>query len=47
MIQQKQPDIVLLDICMPVMDGIEVLKQLQQMEIDCICLLAATMISIL
>ena len=35
MIQQKQPDIVLLDICMPVMDGIEVLKRLQQMEIDC------------
>ena len=33
MIQQKQPDIVLLDICMPVMDGIEVLKRLQQMEI--------------
>ena len=31
----KKPDIVFTDIRMPVMDGIEVLKQLQQMEIDC------------
>ena len=48
MIQQKQPDIVLLDICMPVMDGIEVLKQLQQWKLTVRSLfLAATMISIL
>ena len=30
MIQQKQPDIVLLDICMPVMDGISLAKNLYE-----------------
>ena len=29
MIREKHPDIVLLDVCMPVMNGIEVLKSLQ------------------
>ena len=41
-------DVILSDISMPVMDGIEVLKRLQQMEITVRSLFsAATMISIL
>lgn len=35
MIQRKKPDIVLLDICMPVMDGITVLKKIQEMGMPC------------
>lgn len=35
MIREKHPDIVLLDVCMPVMNGIEVLKSLQKLKIQC------------
>lgn len=35
MILEKKPDIVFLDVCMPVMDGIEVLRQLKKENLDC------------
>jgi two-component system, chemotaxis family, chemotaxis protein CheY len=43
--QQENPDLVLLDINMPVMDGIETLKKLRELDPECIVVMLTSLAS--
>jgi len=43
--QQEKPDLVLLDINMPVMDGIETLKKLRELDPDCVVVMLTSLAS--
>jgi two-component system, chemotaxis family, chemotaxis protein CheY len=43
--QQENPDLVLLDINMPVMDGIETLKRLREIDPECIVVMLTSLAS--
>ena len=41
--QRDQPDLVLLDVNMPIMDGIETLKKLREVDPDCIVVMLTSL----
>lgn len=43
--QQENPDLVLLDINMPIMDGIETLKKLREIDPECIVVMLTSLAS--
>jgi two-component system, chemotaxis family, chemotaxis protein CheY len=43
--QRENPDLVLLDINMPIMDGIETLKKLREIDPDCIVIMLTSLAS--
>lgn len=43
--QQEKPDLVLLDISMPVMDGLETLQQLRQIDPDAVVIMLTSMVN--
>jgi two-component system chemotaxis response regulator CheY len=43
--QRENPDLVLLDISMPIMDGLETLKQLKAIDPDCIVVMLTSIVN--
>lgn len=43
--QRENPDLVLLDVSMPVMDGLETLKRLKQIDPDCVVVMLTSIVN--
>lgn len=43
--EREKPDLVLLDISMPVMDGLEALRRLKQIDPDCVVVMLTSMVN--
>jgi two-component system chemotaxis response regulator CheY len=43
--QRENPDLVLLDVSMPIMDGLETLKKLKEIDPDCVVVMLTSMVN--
>jgi two-component system chemotaxis response regulator CheY len=43
--QRDNPDLVLLDVSMPIMDGLETLKKLKEIDPDCVVVMLTSMVN--
>jgi len=43
--ERERPDLVLLDVSMPVMDGLETLKRLKQLDPDCVVVMLTSIVN--